>query len=219
MHVTHFYSLCILNRGSLCSHPPVLLTCSQLYTPHVVKYTHHTTHRYAIVTRPVRQSRLKLALEEVMSSQSEQAQLSAHQQPSNQPPTQTSGTSEYGQVAHLMQSMQSAAEQGLSDPQQASLQASGTPPQELLPENGVQGGGRRSDPMAGQLQQEDRGLDSKLSTQSMPSMQNGSLYGAHAEHDVCQHRRNGLQRAPKVCCSTVLMLHAHALTLTQDYRL
>ena len=37
-------------------------------------------YRYAIVTRPVRQSRLKLALEEVMSSQSDSALFAAQQQ-------------------------------------------------------------------------------------------------------------------------------------------
>lgn len=168
------------------------------------------------MSRPVRQSRLKLALEEVLSTQSEPTQLSAHQQPSNQPPVQTSDAADRSLAAHVAQQVQLVAQQAASDtPLQAPTQTPGSPSRQSQSEIGSQGTGRQSDPMAGRLQPEQKELDPALSTQSMPSMKSSSPSAPQAEDDTWQHRRNSLQRAPKVslhhsCTDSSVSSIAHA---------
>lgn len=152
-------------------------------------------YRYAIVTRPVRQSRLKLALEEVMSSQSDSAQFAAQQQPTEQPPSYSSDSSAHNAIDTLSQQIQMVGDDGANQPGQQQIPQH--PP--LHRPSSQQPTGRQSDGAAREGQSAGSELEPKLSFQSsMSSMQSGSPSAVHAEHDAWQHRRNSLQRAPKV---------------------
>lgn len=161
------------------------------------------THRYAIVTRPVRQSRLKLALEEVLSSQGTDTvpPQTAHQE-SSQP--QTLYLAEREMAAGVSEQIHDLAQQscgqGTSDDSSSGQQHSCQQPWSEISQQPT---GRQSDPLAAQPNGQSD-LNSALSTQSMPSVPNGTSYGAHAVPGALQQRRNSytLQRAPKVCRQT-----------------
>ena len=160
-------------------------------------------HRYAIVTRPVRQSRLKLALEEVLSSQGTDAAPSqTAQQESPQPQTPYLAERDPANVSQQIHDVgQQSCGQGTSND---SCQGRGQSCDQPWSEISQQPTGQQSDPLAAQPNGQSD-LHSALSTQSMPSMPNGTPYGVHAVPGALQQRRNSytLQRAPKVCKQTI----------------
>ena len=202
--IWHTHLACLLsNAEHVCNAPRYAIVTIKLamwHTQSACLLSMSVTHRYAIVTRPVRQSRLKLALEEVLSSQGTDTAPS-QTAPQESPQPQTPYLAERDSAASVSQQIhdvgqQSCGQSTSDDSSQEGQHSSQQPWSEIS----QQPAGRQSDPLAAQLNGQSD-LHIALSTQSMPSVPSGTSDGVHAVPGSCQQRRNSytLQRAPKVC--------------------
>lgn len=160
--------------------------------------------RYAIVTRPVRQGRLKLALEEVLTSRPDPNDPSALQTPHQSAAAAASASSLTTSSSFSSRGLQSASSPG-RPPQgmlQTALGQNGNAPAQSISlqrrEDSRRSSGllsNSSDTSGGQLP-----LPCELALlQSMGSLagSNPSSHGAEPENAL-QTRRHSLHRAPKV---------------------
>ena len=172
--------------------------------------------RYGIVTRPVRQGRLKLALEEVLSSQLDPNDASKLQSPHAAATTAPVDTNSSSTPSHQL-----ASSTGLSQSQDMKQ----TPPGQDQDSPRQNGNAPHLDGYAPvQLASLHSRQDSRMSSGHMSNASsasgnllpspsdlaplqslgsNPSLHGADSEFPL-NSRRHSLQRAPKVCCSTSL---------------
>ena len=176
--------------------------------------------RYAIVTRPVRQGRLKLALEEVLTSRPDPNDPSALQTPHHSATAAPSASSLTTSSSSSGGSLQSASSPG-RPPQgmtQTALGQNGNAPVQPISlqrrEDSHRSSGllsNSSDTFGSQLP-----LPCELAPlQSMGSLagSNPSSHGAEPENAL-QTRRHSLHRAPKVC-TLLFLLPLCALLIPQ----
>lgn len=149
--------------------------------------------RYAIVTRPVRQSRLKLALEEVMSTQPDPT---LPQLPSTKQPTAVLKPFTPASDAHCADAAESSAEPQSQFCQQApgcETMHNGSNQQAMRPSS-------VSTPF-----QEPQAPDSDPGS----SVYSNNPHSLASDVEAASHQRNSLQRAPKVSSPTNASCSCH----------